>query len=244
MRASEHPGRVITSQPRRVRVVHLLLTMDVGGLERVALDLARKSDPERFDCRIVCIRDPGDLAPVARELGVRVEALGARGWVDGVYRLTRRLLQIGPHVLHTHNPGAHRVGVPARLLARIPVLIHTKHGRNQPDNPRAVAMNRRLARFSDAIVAVSHDAARVALEIEHIPVTKVQVIHNGVEPGEPLSASGVGLLAAASHHGGPVGPCEGPAHDAASGPEGRGRVPGLPVSTSSATDPIARCSSG
>jgi glycosyltransferase involved in cell wall biosynthesis len=189
MRASEHPGRVITSQPRRVRVVHLLLTMDVGGLERVALDLARNTDPERFDCRIVCIRDPGDLAPVARELGVRVEALGARGWVDGVYRLTRRLLQIGPHVLHTHNPGAHRVGVPARLLARIPVLIHTKHGRNQPDNPRAVAMNRRLARFSDAIVAVSHDAARVALEIEHIPVTKVRVIHNGVEPGEPLSPS-------------------------------------------------------
>jgi glycosyltransferase involved in cell wall biosynthesis len=187
MRAAERPGRVMTSPTRRVRVVHLLLTMDVGGLERVAVDLARKSDPDRFDCRIVCLRDPGDFAPVARELGVRVEALGAHGWVDGLCRLTRRLWQIRPHVLHTHNPGAHRVGVPARLLARVPVLVHTKHGRNYPDNPRAVAMNRRLARFSDAIVAVSHDAARVAVEIEHIPVTKVRVIHNGIEPGEPLS---------------------------------------------------------
>jgi glycosyltransferase involved in cell wall biosynthesis len=163
--------------------------MDVGGLERVALDLSRKVDPERFECRILCVRKAGGLAPIAQELGVQVEALGARGWATGVLCLARRLRQIRPQILHTHNPGAHRVGVPARVLAGVPVLVHTKHGRNHPDDPRAVAMNRRLARFSDAIVAVSHDAARVALEIERIPAAKVHVIHNGIEPGEPLSAS-------------------------------------------------------
>lgn len=163
--------------------------MDVGGLERVALDLVRKSASDRFDCRILCVRGAGALAPLAEELGLRVDALGARGWFDGVFRIARRLRQIRPDILHTHNPGSHRVGVPAALLARVPILVHTKHGRNHPDDPRAVAMNRRLARFTDTIVAVSHDAARVALEIERIPAVKVRVIHNGIEPGEALSSS-------------------------------------------------------
>jgi glycosyltransferase involved in cell wall biosynthesis len=89
-------------------------------------------------------------------------------------------------MLHTHNPGSHRVGVPARLLARVPHLVHTKHGRNHPGDPVAVARNRRLARFTSVVVAVSEDAARVARDVERIPAAKVRVIHNGVELGEPV----------------------------------------------------------
>ena len=163
--------------------------MDVGGLERVALDLCRRVDPAEFDTRILCVREAGSLASVAREQGVVVEALGARGWLLGTLRVARRLRRLRPHVLHTHNPGSHRVGVPARLLARVPVLVHTKHGRNSPADPRAVAMNRRLARFSDAVVAVSRDAAEVATGIERIPGSKVHVIHNGIEIGACLPAS-------------------------------------------------------
>ena len=173
----------------RVGVVHLLLTMDVGGLERVALDLVRRADPERFDGRILCLREAGTLAPLAEEMGVQVESLGARGFLDGLPRLVRRLRQLRPAILHTHNPGSHRVGVPARLLAGVPALVHTKHGRNRPENRRAVALNRWLARFSDVIVAVSEDAARVAVDVERIPAAKVCVIHNGIELGEPLPPS-------------------------------------------------------
>ncbi len=163
--------------------------MDVGGLERVALDLCRQVDPGEFESRILCVREAGSLAPLAREHGIEVEALGARGWLLGTLRVARRLRRLRPHVLHTHNPGSHRVGVPARLLARVPVLVHTKHGRNNPGDARAVASNRRLARFSDVVVAVSRDAAEVATSLERIPESKVRVIHNGIELGECLPAS-------------------------------------------------------
>ena len=172
-----------------LRVVHLLLTMDVGGLERVALDLVRFSDRERFEARILCLREAGQLAPEAEKMGVPVEALGARGLLDGLPRLVRRLRELRPTVLHTHNPGSHRVGVLARLAARIPRLVHTKHGRNNPEIPRNVVLNRWLSRFSDVVVAVSEDAARVAIEIERVPAAKVRVIHNGIELGVPLDSS-------------------------------------------------------
>ena len=106
--------------------------------------------------------------------------------LDGLPRLVRRLRQLRPAILHTHNPGSHRVGVAARLLAGVPVLVHTKHGRNRPDKRRAVVVNRWLARYSDQIVAVSEDASRVAVEIERIPPAKVRVIHNGIALREPL----------------------------------------------------------
>ncbi len=118
-----------------------------------------------------------------------MEALGARGLTDGMLPLVRRLSEFRPDILHTHNPGSHRVGVPARWLAGIPVLVHTKHGRNYPDNPRAVLLNRWLAFFSDSIVAVSEDAARVAVDVERIPASKVLVIHNGVELDLPLPSA-------------------------------------------------------
>jgi glycosyltransferase involved in cell wall biosynthesis len=69
----------------------------------------------------------------------------------------------------------------------VPVLVHTKHGRNKPNDSGAVAWNRRLSKLTDAVVAVSRDAAAVATEIEKIPAAKVQVIHNGVDAGEPLA---------------------------------------------------------
>lgn len=174
---------------KRIGVVHLLLTMDVGGLERVALDLVRRSDPDRFDARIICLRAPGELAPLAQSLGVPVEALGARRGLDGLARLVRRLRHLRPAVLHTHNPGPHRVGVVARRLGGVPVLVHTKHGRNFPLNRRAVAVNRRLSLLSDRVVAVSEDAADVARRVEGVPAAKVCVIQNGIEPGEPLTSS-------------------------------------------------------
>jgi glycosyltransferase involved in cell wall biosynthesis len=163
--------------------------MDVGGLERVALDLVRLADPQRFDPRILCLRQAGALAPLAERMGVPVEALGSRGMIDGLPRLVRRLRQLRPAILHTHNPGSQRVGVPARLLSRVPVLVHTKHGRNHPEKALAVAINRWLARYSDQVVAVSEDASRVAVEVERIPEAKVRVIHNGVDLADRLPPS-------------------------------------------------------
>ncbi len=69
----------------------------------------------------------------------------------------------------------------ARRLAGVPVLLHTKHGRNYPHVARAVRTNRWASRWSDAVVAVSEDAARVAVEIERVPRAKVCVIYNGVD---------------------------------------------------------------
>jgi sugar transferase (PEP-CTERM/EpsH1 system associated) len=169
--------------PGRVRVVHLVSSLNIGGLEMVVLNLARYHDQARFDVRVLCLQEKGALAPRVEALGVPVESLDCPDLARGrtVLRLTRRLSALRPHVIHTHNPNPHVFGSVAAWGAGVAVLVHTKHGRNYPDQFRAVLMNRLATCLSSCIVPVSEDAAQVARDVERVPRGKLLVIRNGID---------------------------------------------------------------
>jgi len=167
----------------RLNVVHLVLSLNVGGLEKVVYDLVRRADDSRLAVRVVCLGPIGEWGPKFEALGVPVESLNVldQGTWGRTLAVARRLRQLQPDVLHTHNPAPHLVGALASLLAGVPVVVHTKHGRNYPGNRKWVWANRLAAWLSNKVVAVSGDAAAVATEIERVPASKVAVIRNGVD---------------------------------------------------------------
>jgi len=65
----------------------------------------------------------------------------------------------------------------------VPVVIHTKHGRGCAVSRRRVLASRLASWLTNWVVAVSHDAARVARDAERVPSTKVVTIQNGVNLG-------------------------------------------------------------
>jgi sugar transferase (PEP-CTERM/EpsH1 system associated) len=167
---------------RQIRVVHLVNGLQVGGLEKVVYNLVRFRDSHRITPSVLCLNESGPLVDDFRALGISVECLAgaAMGRVRLFARLVRRLREIRPHVLHTHNPIPHYFGVAAALLARVPVVVHTKHGRNRPDVKRRVALNHLAARLSSCVVAVSNNAQQVARRTERVPPRKLRLIRNGV----------------------------------------------------------------
>jgi len=91
------------------------------------------------------------------------------------------------------------VGSLAAAALRLPVVINTKHGRNNPEQRRAVFLNRVASLLSTAVVAVSADAADVATRIERVPRRKIRTIHNGIDLERhpfPLRCSSDGPLSA------------------------------------------------
>jgi glycosyltransferase involved in cell wall biosynthesis len=172
------------TKSNRIRVVHLVSTLNIGGLEKVVYDLVRQADHDRFDMRVVCLGEIGALAEDFRNLGVPVQALGTlgkKGLIASSRILARLLSSIGVDVLHTHNPMPHMVGALSRCLTRIPVLVHTKHGRNYPGNWKRVLANRIVTWLTDCVVAVSNDAAAVSRDIEHVHSHKLRIIQNGID---------------------------------------------------------------
>ena len=200
---------------RPITVAHLVLALDVGGLEEVVLRLLAHTDRARFTPLVYALDAPGAMASELAALAVPLVVLGRAPRLDPALplRLARRLVREGVRVLHTHNAGPHFYGALAANLARAaargsgPRLVHTKHGRNEPGSPRKVLLNRFASSLSDRVVAVSDDAADVALHVEKVARTKVMTIHNGVDtkvfrPGDPaLARALLGVPAGGFHVG-------------------------------------------
>jgi len=178
--------RFIAGRP--LRVLQLVRNLDVGGLERVVLALAYGLHKAGVEVYLGCVRDLGTWGRAITKSGTEQNPLFRDVWIGGLQNRTKlpviidlarfiRAQQID--LVHTHNPTPHWCGVAAACFTRRPV-VHTKHGRNSPDNRKFVWLSRQLARRTAKIVAVSEDAAEVARTIERIPAHKILVVRNGV----------------------------------------------------------------
>ncbi|MFL5342201.1 MAG: glycosyltransferase [Gemmataceae bacterium] len=170
-----------------LHVVHGLFFLDVGGLERVVIDLVAAGRRAGHRVSVVCLERPGAMAGRAQELGATVVCLDKP---PGPSPKTTRaaaaaLAGLRPDVLHSHQIGAlWYLGRPARQ-AGIPVL-HTEHG-----NHLAMATNwrarlktwlfwRRAATAANQFCCVSDDIAQAVTRWHIVPQRDTKVIPNGI----------------------------------------------------------------
>jgi glycosyltransferase involved in cell wall biosynthesis len=157
-------------------VMQVALSLDVGGLERVILNLVQNASSE-FRLVVCCLERPGAWAD---QLST-VVAFDKRPGVD--WRLFWKIARLARiehvDVIHTHNSTAHLYGAIAGKLAGVKVL-HTEHGKNIGEEARSFRVNRWAERFTDVTVAVSKQIAREALLHEHVAPDRLVVVANGI----------------------------------------------------------------
>ena len=179
--------------PRRVRVLTLIDFMGTnGGAEGLALSVATRLDPARFESTLCVSRwplpgPPSAAAGAALEQlsasGVRLFGLRRRGKVDvWVWaRLVRYLRRERIDVLHAHKFGANVWGTLLGRLARVPVVLAHEHTWSFEGKPLRRFLDREVvARGADRFIAVSREDQRRMIEIEHIDPRRTLFIPNGV----------------------------------------------------------------
>ena len=147
-----------------VRRHPLVTSLEYGGLEKLVVSFAEHGDRGRFDMRVVTLAEGGVLRSRLQALGVEVHGLGRGGLLRRASASADFFGRAQPGILHTHNPSPHLLGVLARSGGRVAALVHTKHGTNLNVGSRGRVLNHWAARFTDALVAVSRNAAEVAIE--------------------------------------------------------------------------------
>ncbi len=162
-----------------LRVLHVVENLDVGGLERVVVDLVRGA--RACEPAVACLGDGGALADDVRGAGHPLRALARRRGVDWFLlpRLVRLARRHGARVVHCHNRGPLVYGAPAARLAGGARVVFTAHGARTAGRPHA-ARWRRLG-LLDAVVCVSADAARIATGAGGVDPRIVHVIPNGID---------------------------------------------------------------
>jgi glycosyltransferase involved in cell wall biosynthesis len=167
---------------RPLHVVHLVSSLEIGGQERVVLDLSRGLTRRGHRVTVVSLAEGGALRSAFAPIVTTTVARAAQGFDAGlVLRLRHRLVELSPDVVHTHNPTALLYGAPAARLANVSRVVHTKHGAN-PTSRRAMLAVRRLAyRLCHRVVAVSAETAQIARTRERLGSPQLLVISNGID---------------------------------------------------------------
>ncbi len=164
-------------------VVLLVTTFDIGGAERVYIELARGL--VRRGYRVVAAALQWRSGAVARELadtGVETVGLAMRGKTDALVllRLVRLLRRERASVLYTFLIHAHVIGRLAGLLARTPVILSSQQIMGW-EARMSERLNRATARWCTAVVGVSANVSRYLVDRVGIPAGKVVTIYNCVD---------------------------------------------------------------
>jgi glycosyltransferase involved in cell wall biosynthesis len=191
------PDKRLGGEARALRVVTLVDHLGTsGGGERLAMEISKRLDRDRFEA-IHCVsrwhadsERPAERAAAdeLRAAGVRVVGLG-RGSTLALWSwapLVRLLRRERVDVLHSHKFGSNVWGVVIGRLARVPAVVAHEHTWSYEGQPLRRFLDRRLiARHSDAFLAVSHEDRRRMIEVERIDPDDVTFVPNGIDELPP-----------------------------------------------------------
>ncbi len=169
---------------RRIRVVHLVEALGVGGMENGVVNLANHFDYDRFGFTVCCFSEAGLLAGRVLHPQARVITLGygSGRHTTAVFRLAALLRRTHTDVLHTHGWGSRSLlGLAAAKLVRVPRCVNGEHGVLHLDKAHQLALQRFMATRVDGTLSVSTAlklklVARLGVAPDHITV-----IPNGVD---------------------------------------------------------------
>lgn len=175
----------------RVRVVHLIESLGLGGAERRLVSDLRWLDRQRYEHLVVYLMQADNLRAEIETMGIPTRGLGMRNlreWRVGLFRLARLFRRWRPRLVHTQVFGADVYGRVAATLAGVPRVVTTV---------QTLPYDRRLARFyskrrkiadyltarfwTDHFVAVSEPVRDALIAEFGIPPGRVSVIPNGVD---------------------------------------------------------------
>lgn len=167
-----------------IRIAIITLSMDVGGLEKLIINLSASLNQDLYDITIICLDHGGELLEVVNKLGLKNIVLNRGPGFDWrlIFKLSNFLIKNKFDIVHTHNQGAHFYGCISAKFARIPVIITTEHSRHNSElYYRRQIEKRVLFQFTDKWIVVSNELAELAISKDKLHPKKVVVINNGVD---------------------------------------------------------------
>jgi glycosyltransferase involved in cell wall biosynthesis len=175
----------------RPRVVHVVVAGEIGGAERMLVDLASRPGATGADHAVALLTPNEELARMLREAGLRVHdggrvregplpflwrSLGPRDvrWIAGVLAAERAT------AVHLHTFASQVVGTRAALRAGLRV-VRTEHSTRVFDDPSCWPFSRWSLARARTSVAISEAVRAAAVRRAPWAAARMRVAYNGVD---------------------------------------------------------------
>lgn len=171
---------------RRQKILHVVHSLQVGGLENGLVNLLNRLDPDRFQQTVCCLTSAGKFAERIESRDVNIIELhqSAGKFRFPVLSLAKTFRKFGPDVVHTRGwPTIDAVF--AAKVARVPHIIHGEHGREYSDpegaNWKRNQVRRLVGGLVDRYVVVCDFFSPWLVKSCGVNRAKILYIPNGVD---------------------------------------------------------------
>ena len=177
----------------RLRVLHIITSLAVGGAQRHLLSLIAGLNDD-YDCDLVYFKDD-DLLPeftaVARDV-TRLE-LGGRSAPFRFWSLMRHIQRGRYALVHTHLLKADVWGSLAARLSGVTVISSKHNAEAVLQNPAIGALHGLISLLNHRIIALSSAVAEYMAQTGRITGPRLVVIHYGLDPAPPPDSTSYGV---------------------------------------------------
>jgi sugar transferase (PEP-CTERM/EpsH1 system associated) len=167
-------------------IAHVILRLDVGGLENGLVNLINGLPQDDFRHAIICIDQSTDFAKRIKRKDVEIVEIGKRPGFDlrALWRLYTTIKRLKPKILHTRNLAALDALLPG-MLAGVRYRIHGEHGWDVNDlagtNPKLRWLRKLHSPMVTRYVAVSVSLRNYLIDRVGVESDRVSTICNGVD---------------------------------------------------------------
>jgi glycosyltransferase involved in cell wall biosynthesis len=170
---------------RKIRVLHLIDNLDLGGAQTVLFGLLEYFDRSRFEIVLAAMHANRKSLFFARavQLGVRVVPLSPKRWLPWyLVRLPWLLYRGRFDVVHSHLYASNWLGKPLAKLFQVPAVISHDHcyDRFRFDWPLISKLDAWTNQFADRILVIANSIRDELIETERVESEKIELMRNGL----------------------------------------------------------------
>lgn len=168
---------------RKITVAHVVLSLEIGGMETVIANIARNIDHDLYRLLIICVSTIGPIGYELRNKGIKVIQLPRMPRIIS-FLYPKVLIDIlraeKADILHCHSGCWYKAAI-AGKFAGVKGIIYTEHGRQVPDYKSTIFFDRAVSKITDYVVPVSKNLSNYFKKIIKIDSRKIYEINNGID---------------------------------------------------------------
>jgi len=164
-----------------VRILRIVNSMDIGGLERGVYNLTFKLDKNKFEHVFCCLQRKGYFGEQLEKKRFKLyELRKKKGFGFNLIPKIRRIIKKEKiDIVHTHNTHPFQLGILASLGLNV-LRIHTDHNSFANNESRYILLlNRFFYNFVDKVICVTESIRRDWIEKVGVNTKKLVAIYNG-----------------------------------------------------------------
>lgn len=165
-----------------MKIMHVMLSLDYGGAEKVATNLINKMSQDRYDFS-VCTLDRLGSASHGLNSNTRIECANRVSGLDLQlpFRMAKIIRKFSPDIVHAHNCTALLYGALAARLAGVKKIVVTQHGSIADESNKVKSVLKLYSGLISKNIAVSKTVETCIKNIYEPAGAKTELIINGID---------------------------------------------------------------